>query len=338
MTRFCLALALLGSFATSAFAQEEGHLAKTVDFSKPPAKVEGYNKVRFTVTGEQTPQGLILHVSGQAYYPDGVRLHVLTRYWKSKRYLNRKTPVVKDRAFSVDIGPFPKDIPHGELTVEGWFTLAKQPARVKKAFMDGKFNSCMPPCRFDRLNVTRTAYAMGGAEGQAQSERDEKAKLDEGLRAVLAARSVAELAINEVRKKKSSSEIAKKAVTKLEADLKAALEPLNSWAQGRLFVLFSEEHGKLRGLVHAAQVEAQLHAAVAGVKWVVEGGPRVSTASGRVDPFTRYGRARVEMEKQVEGLKGFLAESGSLDKLWEEVGKEAAARDKAAKERAAKNN
>jgi hypothetical protein len=44
------------------------------------------------------------------------------------------------------------------------------------------------------------------------------------------------------------------------------------------------------------------------------------------------------MEKQVEGLKGFLAESGSLDKLWEEVGKEAAARDKAAKERAAKNN
>lgn len=340
MTRLCpvLVLALLGSFATSALAQEEAHLAKTVDFSKPPAKVEGYNKVRFTVTGEQTPKGLILHVSGQAYYPDGVRLHILTRYWKSKRYLNKKTPVVKDRAFSVDIGPLAKEIPNGELTVEGWFTLAKQAARVKKAYMDGKFNSCAPPCRYDRLNVTRTPYSMGGAEGQAQSESNEKSKLDEGLRAVLAARAVAELAINAVRKKKSSSEIAKKAVVQLDADLKAALEPLNAWTQAQLFVLFSDEHGKLRGLAHAAQVEAQLHAAVAGVKWVVEGGPRVTTASGRVDPFTRYGRARAEMEKQVEELKGFLAESGSLDKAWDEVGKRAAERDKAAKERAAKKN
>jgi hypothetical protein len=336
-SRVLTLLALLGALPLSpAAAQEEAHIAETVDFSKPPAKVEGYNKVRFTVSGEQTPKGLILHVSGQAYYPDGIRLSILTRYWKSTKYLNRKTPVVKDRAFSVDIGPLPKSIPGGELTVEGWFVLSKQAARVKKAFMDGKYNSCTPPCRFDRLNVTRTPHVMRGPEGQAQAESAEKGKLDEALRAVLAARRVAEMTINDVRKEKTSSEIAKKAMEQLDTDLKAAVEPLNSWTQEQLFVLFPGHHSNLRGLVHSALVEVQLHAAVAGVKLVVEGGPRVKTASGRVDPFTRYGRAKVEIETKIEDLKGFLAESGSLDRLWKEAGELAIARDKAAKEQAEK--
>ena len=60
------------------------------------------------------------------------------------------------------------------------------------------------------------------------------------------------------------------------------------------------------------------------------------TASGRVDPFTRYGQARVDMQTRVEELMGFLAESGSLDRIWREANAGAVARDKAAKELLAK--
>jgi hypothetical protein len=302
-----------------------------VDFSKPPNKVEGYNKARFKVEPWQDgDKGLVLRVSGQAYYPDGVVFAVAVRYWRQTTFLTQKHAKVKGRAFSVDLGPLPKTIPEGALTVEAWFALAKQPKAARRAMEEGKFFSCSPPCQYDRLNVTRTDHVMGGAEGQARAEKAEKKVLSDGLQAVLAARSVAEKPLLEARTKMTPG-LAKAALVQLEEDLDAALEPGRAWRNKRQFVLFAEQASALQGLAYACRVEARCHAAVSGVK-----GLQIEAAgggSGRVDPFNRYAGARQDAVARVDAFKGFLAEEKSVDRLWHELGEQAKAKAKAAEAR-----
>ena len=84
------------------------------------------------------------------------------RYWKQVQALNQRHAKVKDQAFSVTLGPLPKEIPEGALTVEAFFDLSKQPKAALRALEAGKFFSCTPPCKFDRFNVSRTTHDMGG--------------------------------------------------------------------------------------------------------------------------------------------------------------------------------
>jgi hypothetical protein len=318
------------SLAGAAQAQG-GEVAAKVDFSKPPNQVEGYNKARFKVEAWNDPQkGLILRVSGQAYYPDGIVFSVAVRYWKQTRFLSQKTAKVKGQAFTVDLGPLPKTIPEGALTVEAWFALAKQSKAAHQAMKEGKYFSCSPPCRYDRLNVSRTDHVRGGAEGQARAEKAEKKVLSAGLDGVLAARLVAEKPLV-VARTKNKPKVAKAALVQLEEDLDAGLEPGRAWRNARQFVLFPEQASALSGIAYACRVEARCHAAVSGVKGLqIEGDAK---GSGRVDAFKRYSNARQDVLERVEAFKGFLAEENSVDRLWNDLGKEAQAKAKAAEAR-----
>ncbi|RMG07345.1 MAG: hypothetical protein D6731_23950 [Planctomycetota bacterium] len=155
------------------------------------------------------------------------------------------------------------------------------------------------------------------------------------LAALLAARTSAEAVFGRVRRKEASRKAAEEALSGLESDVAAALEPLGTWAEGRTFLLFPAEASSVQALAQDILVEGRLHAAVCGVEVQVDGGPRVRTAGGHAGAFTRYAAQRGEVAARVEELKGFLAEEGTLDRRWRELGermkRQAAEREAAAK-------
>lgn len=291
-------------------AAPAGKLAKDVDFSRPPNEVEAYNKVRFECTLDQGAKGATLRVDGRAYYPDGVALQVTVRYAKHRAAFGQGQAIVADRRFTLTLGPFPRALPEGELVVEAWFLLARQPDGVRERMTAEKYFSCTPPCRWDQRSATRVSVARAGAEGQAKAERAEKAQVERLLTGLVGAADAAETVL--VAKQPPTPEAARAALATLEADLKAAAASWTEWRGGWQFLLFPRQ---------AAEAEAL------GVQLLQVGRHQVAAAGTPVDgvpadrqaAFTEGARLRAEARERVEALRGFLAEAGTLDRQWKEL-------------------
>lgn len=371
--------ALVALAATPVLADGEGvKLAEKVDFSKPPSKVENYNKYRFTVTpreglsarpdvqnsnffkrlkekqelltkrkqdgediGDQLDrvkkqmeevlsgraqdgvQGLTLVVEGQAYYPDGAVLMLGVRYWKLKDYFFVSRSVVKDRVFTAELGPFSRQIPRGKLVVEAFFALEKQPPAVQETMARESYFSCTPPCRYDKVNVTRVFHDMGGEAAQKRAEELEKQQVEEVLTSITDARQVARLTFGKARAKQVKPEAAAAALARLEEDARITLDVFNAWVKDREFLLYPAQSGELRGLVGLVVEEGQLQAAMGGVS--VPGLPPTDTGRGISEVLRQLGKVSEAVKGRSESLQGFVAEEGSLDKMWERLGEQAEA-------------
>lgn len=317
MTRTAaLALALLAALPAAARADGETRpLADDVDFSRPPNEVEGYNKARITCEVVDGEGGKRFRVHGRAYYPDGVVFFVTLRHAKQREAFVRERAVVRDRTFSVELGPFARAIPGGELVAEAWFVLAQQPPAVARRLTDERYLSCTPPCRWDQRNATRVTVPLGGAEAQAQDERLEKEQLGRALEAVATALGLEEAVCLQAREGKATPAQAQAALTKLEVDLLAATAALSTWRQGRQLTLFPTRHAEVDGVAAAALEVGKLQAAVAGV-----------TVAGVEGAFERLATDRAELRRRLEALRGFVAEQGTLDREWREANDAARAR------------
>lgn len=303
--------------ASPARADGTRPLAPDVDFSRPPAQVEGYNKARITCETDVRPAGRFFRITGKAYYPDGVTFTVTLRYWKHAEPFARGRAQVRERAFSLELGPYTKIIPGGEIVAEAWFQLTSQPKAMQKRLVDEKYMSCTPPCHFDRYNATRVNVSMGGLEAQRADEKLEKEQLVRGLDAITQAFGACEQVCLAARQNKGTKEQAAAALTRLEADLKAAADQIAAWRVTRQFLLFPSRFNATESLAAMSLDAGRLHAIVAGVK--VEG----ASGSGAFDTLAR---TLPELKEKGESLRGFTVEVGSLDREWEKLNNDARAK------------
>lgn len=297
-------------------SHEKGVLTEDVDFSKPPHLVEAYNKARIKAKAIRDPrtQALTVEVTGKAYYPDGVQFLVDARYWKQKQPFYSTHATVKDKAFTVTLGPFDKAIPGGKLSIEAWFIAADQTPDSRDKLTKGNYFHCSPPCHYDRKNVTRDWVETGSPPevAQQQDEAVEKKEIAKAREALLDASKVAGKVFDAVRTKEKTVKDAEAAFAQLDEDRKAALDAFAKWKLGRQFLLFPDAEGALERLAQWVKDTGRAQAAVAGVS--VKG----------VDPntaFSAYTRASGELSKVADELKSFLDEKDSLDKAWDDLGK-----------------
>lgn len=287
-----------------------------VPFYKAPSEVEGYNKIRLTMMPivDATHGTLTIDVRGVAYYPDDVILIVGVRHAKlgAREYFGKNVHVVvKDRAFSCRFGPFKKVIPGGGLAVDACFLLEKQPEPVKKILMKERYFHCDPPCQHDQQSVGHIVWTNGGAEAQAEAEKTEKDEINAAREALLQAQRVCQDEIDKVNDKKADVSIAAPALAKLDQDIRAITDSFNSWRTTREFLLFSGEVARLSSLKsHIRQCE---RAAAADAGATIE-----DLDTTKVKDL--LSKEQKEVKRVADELKGFIADSDSLDREWARLG------------------
>jgi hypothetical protein len=307
MTSRALAALALLALATPALADGETRpLAAEVDFSKPPNKVEAYNKVRITCQPSESPDGRSFRVDGQAYYPDGVVIAIVLRHGKQTTPFARAQAVVSQRHISATLGPLKKTIPGGELVAEAWFVLSQQTASVVETMTKEKYFSCTPPCRWDQRSATRVTLPMGGADAQARDEALEKTELARLIDSLTAAATVAEGVL--VSKERPTPAQAQAALDALRRDLDAASATWSTWRAARMFPLFPQRAADAESLAGSLWEVARRQAAAVGL--TVAGLPDAQAA------FREGADMRAQTRARVDTLRGFLAETGTLDREW----------------------
>ncbi len=283
-----------------------------VPFFRPANEVQGYNKIRMHMlpVRDEANGTITIEVRGTAYYPDDVILTVGIRHAKldTKNYFKKETKVlVKDRTFSCRLGPFKKVIPGGGLAVDAAFLMTSQTDKIKEILSKEKWFHCNPPCAHDLASIGHIIWSNGGHEAQAEAEKTEKEQLASVRDQLLAANKACQEVIDRVLAKQADPTVAAAALVKLDGDLKAAAEAFNAWKATREFALFGTKIGSLRSL--SSHIRELQRAAAADAGATV---PDIEPAKVK-DQLTRE---KAEVQRLSDEIKGFLAESDSLDRAW----------------------
>jgi hypothetical protein len=283
-----------------------GVLVDFVDFSVPPQKVEGQNKVRIAVSPTVDPatHAVSIEVMGTAYYPDGTVILVGVRHGKRDDFFAKARVEVKDHTFHHSFGPFTKTIPGGGLVVEARFYLSDQKPAIGATLVRDQYFHCAPPCPRDQRNKTEVAWSHGGPEAEAVSVAEEK----EAIETARTALSVAHVAAS-ARLAPGAEAIpvaeARAALDRLEADATAAVETHSRWAKTREFLLFPERRTQLVALKAKVVSAARAGAVLRGVPVA---GLDEETAR------TLAATASQDTKSLLEDLETFHAETDSTDK------------------------
>lgn len=293
------------------------NIATKVPLSRPAGEVEGYNKIRLTMLPQHDAanQTLWIEVRGTAYYPDDVVLTVGVRHAKLgvRDYFKKEKVVVRDRAFSVKLGPFKKVIPGGGLAVDACFLVGSQSEKVKEALVKDKWFHCSPPCAHDLTSLSHIQWTNGGYEAQEEAEKLEKEQIASVREQLLAAHKACQDVVDKVASKQADPSVAAVALVKLEGDLKAAAESFNAWRATREFSLFGNRIAQLRSLSSHIRECERAAAADAGASV-----PDIDTTKVK----DMLAAEKVQVKQKADELKGFLDESDSLDRAWSALGAE----------------
>lgn len=281
-----------------------------VEFSRPPSKVESQNKVRVSVQPEQDTKtgALTIEAQGQAYFPDGTVIVVTARHWKSDKPFASVRATVKDRVFNAKLGPFSKKIPRGGIVCGAFFIDTAQTDAMQKLLLKEHYYRNNPPCKHDKVSSAEATFSNGGANVEADDEKEEKDEIAAARKRLLDAKSQCDGVLAEVEKGAKANDQALAAIKRLDEDLRAAADVVNRWTRGRQTLLFHNRFQQLAKLRDLIKDGARFRAAAAKVT--------VPEFSGE-NAATRKEEIQADITKLSDELKGFIDDPRALDAAWD---------------------